>query len=129
MFPRWSTSSPSCSTMPLRSGPRKPMARSTRSASRVNSLPATSRMASRPPADNDDVLAFRRNEGLVAHDVAFATMILQRQKIHREMNPSKLAAGHRQIARDGRSGRYDDGIKVAFQFVGGDVATDVGAGF
>ena len=34
---------PSCSIIPLRTGPRKPMASSTRSASMVNSVPATAR--------------------------------------------------------------------------------------
>ena len=38
-LPRWSSFTPSCSIMPLRTGPRKPMASSTRSASRVNSVP------------------------------------------------------------------------------------------
>ena len=39
-LPRLSSARPSCSIMPLRTGPRKPMASRTRSTSRVNSVPA-----------------------------------------------------------------------------------------
>src|SRR5438093_572094 len=99
--------------MPPRSGPRNPMASSTRSALISTSLPAIG-------------LKSRRPSWLTLSTVAFAAAVLQRHVLHGEMNPRQVAARHGQIARTrgaaGQHERIEPGAHLVHRHLDADVA-------
>src|SRR5262245_13682885 len=76
-------------------------------------------------ADDDDALAQRRDEVLVADRVALAAPVLERQVLHGEVDAAELAAGHRQVARPARAARQDDRVEVPAEVPDGHVDADM----
>ena len=76
-------------------------------------------------ADDDDILAFGGDEVAVLVPVE-QRLGVRGQKFHREMNALEIAAFDRQIARLGRAGAEDDGVKFLEQFFGGIIFADFG---
>ena len=79
-------------------------------------------------ADDDDVLALRRDELLVGDRIALAAPVLECQVLHGKVNAPELAAGHRQIARPARAAGQDDRVEVPAQVPDGHVDADVRVG-
>src|SRR5687767_7332820 len=78
-------------------------------------------------ADDDHVLAGRRDRFTLAHLVALTAAILLRQVLHRIVDALERATWHGQIARLARAAREEHRIEVALQIARGDLDTDVGA--
>ena len=65
-------------------------------------------------ADDHDVLVLRGDE-LIVGTVTLAAAVLQREELHRKVDPLQFAARHRQIARRAGAARQQDGIEVLSQ--------------
>src|SRR5688572_30100874 len=63
-------------------------------------------------ADEDDVLAARRDELLIGDRVAFASPVLEREVLHRKVNPVEFAPRHWQVSRLTGSGGEQHGVEV-----------------
>ena len=77
----------------------------------------------------DDHHALAGGENLTRIErVAFATLVLLRQKLHREMDALQLAAGNVQIARLLRAAGQQDGVELAAQIFHRNICADVRVG-
>src|SRR5436190_10080801 len=79
-------------------------------------------------ADDDDLLAFRRDELVIGNRVAFTTFVLERKIVHGEVNAVEFASGNRKVAWQGSAAGEQDRVVVFLQFIGGNVHPDVGVG-
>ena len=63
-------------------------------------------------------LPFGGDEAVVGDRVAGHPLVLERQELHREVDALELAAGDRQVARQGRAAAEADGVELGQQSVG-----------
>src|SRR5215467_396831 len=78
-------------------------------------------------ADDDDPLALRGDEPLVRNVIALTPPILERQVLHRVMDPGELTPGNRQIAGPAGATGEDHRVEVAMQGPDRHVDADVSA--
>ena len=81
-----------------------------------------------PAADDDDVPALGVDERRIGDRVPLAAPILERQEVHGEVDPAKLAARHLEIARRARPSGEQDGVELPAQIGDRYLATDVRVG-
>src|SRR5262245_161600 len=79
-------------------------------------------------ADDHHALTMGRDEVLVGSDVTLATLVLQGEVVHREVNAGQLAARYRQVAWITGAAREHDGVELTLQIPSGQDAADVRAG-
>ena len=78
-------------------------------------------------ADDDDVLAFGRDEVAIRDAVALAAPVLEREVVHGEVDPPKLAPGDLEVPRPLRSSGQDDGVEVLAERLDGQCLAHVHA--
>src|SRR5262249_25163790 len=79
-------------------------------------------------ANDDHSLAGRQNGFGFRNPIAFATLVLLRQKLHREVDAFQLPARHWQVARMLGAAAQQDGVKITAQIFDRNIVPDVRAG-
>jgi len=89
-------------------------------------VPRQSAPVSPPPID-DHMLAPGADESVVGDDVAGHPLVLEREELHREVDPLQLSTGDRQVAGLGRAPTEADRVELLQEPAGRQVGADVDA--